>query len=56
MCPGRAPGKTVTDVLLENVTIIVDKVPAWNYSAATSPAILPNIEFDPSTAVHPTRA
>jgi hypothetical protein len=36
--------------------IIVDKIPAWNYSATSNPAILPNIEFDPSSAVHPTRA
>lgn len=42
-------------VLLDNVTIIVDKWPQWNYSGASTPAIYPNIEFDPSTAVSPTR-
>ena len=55
LAAGRAPGKTVDGVLLDNVTIIIDKVPSWNYSASSVPAVLPNIEFDPSDVVSPTR-
>jgi polygalacturonase len=41
---GRAPGKTVHNVLLQNVTIVIDKWLAWNYSTASTPAVSPNIE------------
>ena len=51
---GRAPGKQLTNVTLRNVTIIIDRLPEWNYSTDSSPPVYPNIEYDPAE-VHPTR-
>jgi hypothetical protein len=51
---GRAPGKILTNVTLRNVTIVIDRLPAWNYSVDTDPPAFPNIEYDPAP-LHPTR-
>ena len=51
---GRAPGKQLTNVTLRNVTIVIDRLPAWNYSTDSVPPAFPNIEYDPAE-VHPTR-
>ncbi len=52
---GVAPGKRLENITLRNVTLVIDRLPAWNYSVDTEPAVFPNIEYDPSIVVHPTR-
>jgi polygalacturonase len=52
---GLLPGKKLTNITLRNVTIIIDRLPHWNYSIDTTPSVFPNIEYDPSTVIHPTR-
>lgn len=46
---GLAPGGRVNGVTLRNVTIVIDRWPAWNYSDSSVPPMGPNIEYDPST-------
>jgi hypothetical protein len=41
---GRLPGKVITGVLLQNVTIVIDYWPVWNYTLDSNPAVSPNIE------------
>jgi polygalacturonase len=52
---GLSPGKKLTNVTLNNVTIIIDRLPAWNYSIDSNPRVFPNIEYDPTLLIKPTR-
>jgi polygalacturonase len=52
---GLAPGKKLTNITLRDVTIVIDRLPHWNYSIDTTPAVFPNIEYDPSVVIHSTR-
>ena len=52
---GIAPGKKLENITLRNVTLVIDRLTAWNYSFDTDPPVFPNIEYDPSIVVHPTR-
>ena len=42
-------------IKVNNVTIIIDRLPAWNYSIDSNPRVFPNIEYDPSLLIKPTR-
>ena len=52
---GVAPGRALSGVTLRNVTLVLDRLPGWNYSVDTNPAVFPNVEYDPTSVVSPTR-
>ena len=52
---GISPGLPVDGVLLSNVTIVITRLPGWNYSTTSDPSIPPNIDYEPTSAIDPIR-
>ena len=52
---GRAPGNTLRNITLRRITAVIDRLPSFNYSTASSPAVPPTIMYDPSTVFSPSR-
>lgn len=48
---GAAPGQTLQDITLSNVSIVIDRWQNWNYSDTSIPASPPCIDYEPSGAV-----
>jgi hypothetical protein len=52
---GRAPGRNLVNITLRNVTVVIDRLPGWNYSVDSTPQTPPNIELEPCSVLTPPR-